>query len=99
LKPKNQPSNNGFSEPPANGSGRRLRNGKRKPRACRGLSSQMRKSSDSLDAPILSQGTNRARRGSRRRAAAIAFSYDYGHMFCALDDVFAKFVTAITGSG
>jgi len=52
-----------------------------------------------LDAPILSQGTNQARRGSRRRAAAIVFSYDHGHMFYALDDVFAKFVTAITGSG
>ena len=52
-----------------------------------------------LDAPILSHGTNQARRGSRRRAAAIVFSYDHGHMFCALDDVFAKFVTAITGSG
>src|SRR5215469_15138069 len=42
------------------------------------------------------QGTNQARRGSRRRAAAIVFRYDHGHMFCALDDVFAKFVTAIT---
>jgi len=52
-----------------------------------------------LDAPILSQGTNQARRGLRRRAAAIVFSYDHGHMFCALDDVFAKFVMAITGSG
>ena len=35
----------------------------------------------------------------RLRCAAIVFSYDHGHMFCALDDVFAKFVTAITGSG
>jgi len=59
----------------------------------------MRKSSDSLDAPILSHGTDQARRGSRRRAAAIVFSYDHGHMFSALEDVFAKFVTAITGSG
>ncbi len=33
------------------------------------------------------------------RAAAIVFSYDYGHMFCVLDGVFAKSVTAITGSG
>jgi hypothetical protein len=33
------------------------------------------------------------------RAAAIVFSYDYGHMFCVLDGVFAQFVTAITGSG
>jgi len=40
--------------------------------------------------------------GSRKRLdawRAIVFSYDCGHMFCALDDVFAKFVTAITGSG
>ena len=44
------------------------------------------------------KSTNLATRGSRRGAAAIVFSYDHGHMFCALDDVFAKFVTAITGS-
>jgi len=31
--------------------------------------------------------------------AAIVFSYDCGHMFCVLDDVFAKSVTGITGSG
>ena len=35
----------------------------------------------------------------KARAAAIVFSYDYGHMFCVLDGVFAQFVTAITGSG
>jgi len=34
-----------------------------------------------------------------RPAGAIVFSYDYGHMFCVLDDVFAKSVTGITGSG
>jgi hypothetical protein len=45
--------------------------------------------------PILSQGTNRA----RSRDAAIVFSYDYGHMFCVLNGVFAKSVTGITGSG
>jgi hypothetical protein len=32
-------------------------------------------------------------------AAAIVFNYDYGHMFCVLDDVFAKSVTGITGNG
>jgi hypothetical protein len=35
----------------------------------------------------------------KARAAAIVFSYDYGHMFCVLDDVFAKSVTGITGNG
>jgi hypothetical protein len=39
------------------------------------------------------------RHQSRVRAAAIVFSYDYGHMFCVLDGVFAKSVTAITGGG
>jgi len=32
-----------------------------------------------------------------RPAGTIVFSYDYGHMFCVLDDVFAKSVTGITG--
>ena len=68
---------------------------KRKPRAGRGFQGvTIRRNvqgKSALDAPI--------RRGLRRRAAAIVFSYDHGHMFCALDDVFAKFVTAVTGSG
>ena len=71
---------------------------KESPGCCPGLrvhnKGEWPRGNEPLDASILSQGTNRARRGSRRRAAAIVFSYDRGHIFCALNDVFAKFVTA-----
>src|SRR5215467_3256204 len=54
---------------------------KESPGCCPGLrvhnKGEWPRGNEPLDASILSQGTNQARRGSRRRAAAIVSSYDH----------------------